>query len=223
MAKQYQIPKAVSRRIEEAWSLNQKGEREKALEVVKQGLKLFPNDLSLKNLWGVLLIEEGRFDEAEQIFQGVLKVLPQSFEAYSNLGVLEEKRKNYTQAKEYYEKALKINPEHQIAKENLAFLNTYHFLPKKTISLCMIVKDEEEFLPGCLESVKEAVDEIIIVDTGSTDRTVEIAKSYGAKVYFHPWENDFSKARNYSISYATGDWIMYLDADEELFKEDIPN
>lgn len=88
------------------------------------------------------------------------------------------------------------------------------------ISLCMIVKNEEECLNRCLDSVKDYVDEMIIVDTGSTDRTVEIAESYGASVYHHPWENDFSKHRNQSLSYATGDWILQLDADEELFPED---
>lgn len=85
-----------------------------------------------------------------------------------------------------------------------------------TISLCMMVKNEEAFLPQCLQSVSKWVDEIIIVDTGSTDRTVEIAKEYGAKVYHHPWEKDFSKHRNQSISYASGDWILIMDADERL-------
>jgi len=89
-----------------------------------------------------------------------------------------------------------------------------------TISLCMMVKDEEELLPQCLESIKDHVNEIIIVDTGSTDRTVEIAESYGARVYHHPWENDFSKHRNQSIQYASNDWILIMDADEEFFPED---
>ncbi len=89
-----------------------------------------------------------------------------------------------------------------------------------TISLCMIVKNEEKFLPTCLESVKDHVDEIIIVDTGSTDSTVEIAKRYNAKIYHHAWENSFSKARNYSLKYATCDWIIWLDADEEVDKKD---
>ncbi len=84
------------------------------------------------------------------------------------------------------------------------------------LSLCMIVKDEEKFLPGCLESVKNIVDEIIIVDTGSTDRTVEIACSYGAKIFFFEWKNDFSLARNESLKHATGEWILILDADERL-------
>ena len=89
-----------------------------------------------------------------------------------------------------------------------------------TLSLCMIVKNEEHFLPKCLDSVKGYVDEIIIVDTGSTDTTVKIAEKYNAKIYHHPWENSFSKARNYSLKYATGDWILILDADEEIDKED---
>lgn len=84
------------------------------------------------------------------------------------------------------------------------------------LSLCMIVKNEEKFLPGCLESVKNIVDEMIIVDTGSTDKTVEIARSYGAKVFSFEWKNDFSLARNESIKYATGEWILILDADERL-------
>ena len=87
---------------------------------------------------------------------------------------------------------------------------------RPTISACMIVKNEEELLPGCLKSVKDYVDEIIVVDTGSTDKTVSIAESFGAHVYHHPWENNFSKHRNQSFGYAKGDWIFYIDADEEL-------
>ena len=89
-----------------------------------------------------------------------------------------------------------------------------------TISLCMITKDEEDFFPQCLDSVKTLVDEIVIVDTGSTDKTVAIAKSYGAKIYHHPWENDYSKHRNQSITYATGDWILIMDADEVIAERD---
>ena len=85
-----------------------------------------------------------------------------------------------------------------------------------TISACMIVKNEEKLLPTCLKSIKDYVDEIVIVDTGSTDQTVSIAESFGARVYHHPWENNFSKHRNQSFSYAKGDWIFYIDADEEL-------
>ena len=78
---------------------------------------------------------------------------------------------------------------------------------------------KKKILARCLDSARDIVDEIIIVDTGSTDRTVEIAESYGARVFNHPWEGSFSKARNYSLKYATCDWILILDADEELNKE----
>lgn len=84
------------------------------------------------------------------------------------------------------------------------------------ISLCMIVKDEEDFLPGCLESVRGVADEIVVVDTGSADRTVEIAREFGAKVYQYEWNDDFAAARNESLKYATCGWILVLDADERL-------
>jgi len=89
-----------------------------------------------------------------------------------------------------------------------------------TISLCMIVKNEENTLPRCLNSVKDLVDEIIIVDTGSTDKTVEIAKQYTDRVYHFTWVNSFAKARNYSFSLATKDYILFLDADDVLLEED---
>lgn len=80
----------------------------------------------------------------------------------------------------------------------------------------MIVKDEEQWLPQCLDSVQAAVDEIIIVDTGSSDRSVAIAKSYGAMVVHLAWSDDFAAARNAGLARASGDWILFLDADEAL-------
>lgn len=82
------------------------------------------------------------------------------------------------------------------------------------VSACLIAKNEELNIGRCLSSLKGLADEIIVVDTGSEDRTIEIAKSHGARVYHHPWENDFSKPRNYAIDQAAGDWIIFLDADE---------
>ncbi len=92
-----------------------------------------------------------------------------------------------------------------------------------TISLCMIVKNEEKHIARCLDSVAELVDEIIIVDTGSTDRTVEIASNYTTKVYSHPWTDDFSEARNYSFSKASMDYCMWMDADDILQQTDRDN
>jgi glycosyltransferase involved in cell wall biosynthesis len=90
----------------------------------------------------------------------------------------------------------------------------------KKLSICMIVKDEEKNLRRCLDSLNPLLDynntELVIVDTGSTDSTVDIAKEYTKNVYFHEWNGNFSDMRNISISYASGDWIFIIDADEEL-------
>lgn len=85
-----------------------------------------------------------------------------------------------------------------------------------TLSLCMIARNEEAWIGKSLASVKNLVDEMIVLDTGSTDNTAQIAAQAGARVFHAPWENDFAKARNLSIEKATKDWILVLDADEVL-------
>ena len=92
---------------------------------------------------------------------------------------------------------------------------------ERTVSLCMIVKNEEKNLSRCLNSIKNLVDEIIIVDTGSQDSTVDIAKKFGAIVKHFEWVEDFSLARNYSLSFATKEWILIMDADDEFNYENI--
>ena len=87
-----------------------------------------------------------------------------------------------------------------------------------SISLCMIVKDEEEVLERCLEGVRGIADEIILVDTGSADRTVEIAGNYTDRIYEIPWEDDFSAARNYGLEKATKEYCMWLDADDVILR-----
>ncbi|WIV13784.1 glycosyltransferase [Proteiniborus sp. MB09-C3] len=90
-----------------------------------------------------------------------------------------------------------------------------------SISLSMIVKNEEKWLERCLNSVIDIVDEIVIVDTGSTDKTKEICTSFPVKLYDYDWNDSFADARNFGLSKVNGDWILYIDADEELYIEDI--
>mgnify|MGYP000220812130 CR=1 FL=1 len=92
---------------------------------------------------------------------------------------------------------------------------------KPTLSLCIITKDEEKNIARCINSVKDVVDEIVVVDTGSKDKTIEIAESLGARVIHTKWEDDFSKARNTAIENAKSDWILFLDADEVVKREDV--
>ncbi|MBN2280406.1 MAG: glycosyltransferase [Candidatus Marinimicrobia bacterium] len=88
------------------------------------------------------------------------------------------------------------------------------------LSLCMIVKNEEHRLDECLKSVAGLADQIVIVDTGSTDRTIDIAKKHRAEVHHFQWNDDFSEARNEAIKYARADWILWLDADERFNPDD---
>lgn len=90
-----------------------------------------------------------------------------------------------------------------------------------SLSVCMIVRNEAEMLPECLNSLSGIADQIIVIDTGSEDDTVEIARSYKAQVYYYPWKDDFAAARNESIRYATEDWILWIDADERLLPSSI--
>lgn len=84
----------------------------------------------------------------------------------------------------------------------------------------MIMRDSAKVLPRCLENLKQLVDEIIIVDTGSKDSSVQIARSYGAQVYFDPWQDDFARPRNIGLTKATREWILIMDPDEVILPKD---
>ena len=88
-----------------------------------------------------------------------------------------------------------------------------------TISLCMIVKNEERILARCLDCLRDLVEEIVIVDTGSTDRTKEIAARYTDRIFDYAWQQDFAAARNFAFSKATCEYIYSADADEVLDEE----
>lgn len=88
--------------------------------------------------------------------------------------------------------------------------------PRPLVSATLIVRDEENSLEGCLASIRDLIDEIVVVDTGSRDRTRQIALSYGVNVFDYAWSDDFSAARNFALDQAHGDWILYIDADERV-------
>jgi glycosyltransferase involved in cell wall biosynthesis len=85
-----------------------------------------------------------------------------------------------------------------------------------SVTAALIVRDESEFIEDCLRSLSASVDEIVLVDTGSRDRTIEIASRFRVKLHHFPWCNDFSAARNFALERASADWILYIDADERL-------
>ena len=85
-----------------------------------------------------------------------------------------------------------------------------------TLSVCIIARNEEANLTRCLKSIKSIADEIILIDTGSTDNTINIAQEFNAKIIKFPWNDDFSSARNKALEIASKDWILYIDCDESL-------
>ena len=161
--------------------------------------------------------ETGRVDEAIDHYRQSIRLDGGNHLPYLNLIVLLRKLGRHDEAEETTSRGLKAARQVQ----ELRMLQTA-VGARSGVSACMIVKNEEDMLPDCLASVRDWVDEIIVVDTGSTDRTVEIAQSYGAKVFHQPWQGDFSKARNFSLSHATADWIFIIDADERVTAEDVP-
>jgi len=190
-------------------------------------IKKYPEDFgaivanSLNESWniqvlmGIALHELGRLKESEKSFQAAIDSAFNPFKALRAIGIYYYNKGMWSESSVHLEKALEINREDSTVKDLLNKIG-HKGKANQRISCCMIVKNEEQFLEKCLSSIKDYVDEIIVVDTGSTDSTVEIARRFTDRVYFHPWENSFSKARNHALQYATGDWIFQIDADEEL-------
>ena len=190
-----------------------------AAESLLTALVAEPREPMLLNYAGVLLYELDELRGAELLFKAARRLDRELAHVEGNLEALEQRKRWPKRARHAPALATRIH-----TLSGLAGRVAGRAQPAKDlkISLCMIVKDEEEMLPGCLEPVKDVVDEIVIVDTGSSDRTVEIAESFGAKVISFPWNGSFSDARNVSLDAATGDWVIYLDADEHMNAEDAP-
>lgn len=166
-------------------------------------------------------LQEGKdWSTAERLLREVLSLDPENREALHNLQALLQQRSNPSTTSVCEVK--KTAP--TLKKDDTARAHAFSTKPSRkpragqrmSISLCMIVKDEEENLPACIESVRDLVDELIIVDTGSKDRTKEIALAYGAKVFNFPWIDNFAAARNESLKHATCEWIFWMDADDRL-------
>ncbi len=177
-----------------------------------------PREPLLLNYAGVLLYELWSLDAAEALFTAAKRLDPELENVARNLGEVARRRRAG--------RALPLPRATQIALAELA--KRAQRIAKRArpaeglrLSLCMIVKDEEEMLPRCLAAAAPAVDEIVIVDTGSSDRTIEIAREFGATVIEREWTGSFAEARNVSFDAATGDWLLYLDADEVLVAEDV--
>ncbi|MGC2062674.1 MAG: tetratricopeptide repeat protein [Thermodesulfovibrionales bacterium] len=198
------------------------------LELLECGFVRSPLAADIVTTYYTATTASGTFSQAEKVFQEARTVYPHNRRINFLLIDVLLQQKKYGVAMDEAEQAMilfgidddilsavldirkRIGPREIDKKTTL----------KSTVSLCMIVKNEEQHLAKCLMSAKGVVDEMIVVDTGSGDRTRDIATAFGAKLYDFPWTDDFSEARNASISRASGDWILVLDADEVISPRD---
>ncbi|GBU25872.1 glycosyl transferase [Fibrobacteria bacterium R8-3-H12] len=210
--------------------LNALNKFEEAKEIFEKCIKQFPKNEEAYYCLALTLISQNKISESMPYFRKVLTIKPDissngtnyftiKQDSLKNLSLWEFEQGNFKLSKNYAEEMLKGDGDNQEAK--FLFERAQTALQNKNdkrplLSLCMIVKNEEKNIGECLKSAKGLADEIIVTDTGSSDNTVEIAKSYGAKIEHFAWAKDFSAARNYSISKATGRWVIWLDADDRL-------
>jgi tetratricopeptide (TPR) repeat protein len=219
------------------------GQYRRALREFEEALSLDPKLPGVRTNLGICHYELGDYAQAVKAYEAEIAISPDDDRLHNNLGTLHAALGNFAEAARYYRRALELNPFNAGARANLELaerdLQQFQMLRLNqassesslepllaemdesvgkgpSISLCLIARNEEAHLSKLLSSVHAAVDEIILVDTGSTDRTVEIARSYGARVIEFPWRDDFAAAKNVALRHATSDWVLHLDADMSL-------
>jgi tetratricopeptide (TPR) repeat protein len=180
-----------------------------------------PREPVLLNYAGVALYELWSLGAARALFEAALRLDPALPGATGNLAAVRRREQELSRGGGRGQAPLHpaLPALERRARELAGWARPAEGL---RVSLCMIVRDEQEMLPRCLAAVADAVDEIVVVDTGSADRTIEIARSYGARVIERAWTGSFAEARNVGLDAASGDWLLVLDADEVLVGEDVP-
>ena len=177
-------------------------------------LEAQPSEPVVLGCAGIAFRELGDFDAALALFQAAQRLDPGLAGLEEQLAAVESRLRERATARPIQATSSSLSRRATVAAQKASPVAGL------TLSLCMIVRDEEEMLPRCLAAIAPVVDEIIVVDTGSRDATIEIARSFGARVIEHEWTDSFAEARNISFDAATGDWVMFLDADEVLVSED---
>jgi len=194
-----------------------------ALKFFKKAFRLTPADFDIATNYHSYIGATADFNSAELLAREAAALYPNNQKIkYMLIDFLVQQGKYETAMPEIEEAIIKFGSDNGIicaalkVREKLGPITIQEFSKKAPVSVCMIIKDEEKYLARCLASVKPIVDEMIVVDTGSTDRSKDIAIAFGAKVFDYEWRNDFAEARNYSISQASGEWILILDGDEVI-------
>jgi len=205
------------------------GQGEEALNLMEKGFILNPIIMDIAIIYHSAVTQLKQFERAEKIFRAAKDLYPLNRRiTFLLIDILIQQSRNEVALHEIQEAMIKFGIDDGIIDAAIEIRNRIEekgrdqlSQNKSSLSLCMIVKNEEDHLARCLLSVKPIVDEMIIVDTGSTDRTKDIAKIFGAKVIDFEWTDNFAKARNFSLSKASGDWLLILDADETISSQDL--
>ena len=199
------------------------GQREEALNLLEKGCILSPTVGDIATSYHSAISALSCFERAERVFREAQALYPLNRRiAFLLIDTLIKQRKNDIAMTEIEKAMVTFGIDDGMLSASLKIRETLG--PRKidgqcsrsTLSLCMIVKNEEAYIAQCLMSVSPVIDEIIIVDTGSTDRTKDIAQVFGAQAYDFQWTHNFADARNFSLLKAHGDWILVLDADEVI-------
>ena len=236
-------PHDLRARYELAIAYRDAGRLDEALESIKEvgaglasatpGTELYLEEELVLLVHGDILERLGRGDQALAVYGDAVQRFPGSFQAYNNMGAALGRRGDAEGARRCYRRGLELAPDNAVLADNLARLEraAVSTVPASagpdatprashSLSVCVIARDAEPDLDRCLGSVAPVADEIVVVDTGSTDDTVAVARQHGARLGHFTWCDDFSAARNASLDLATGDWILWMDADDYLSPAD---
>ncbi|MBI9086568.1 MAG: tetratricopeptide repeat protein [Desulfobacterales bacterium] len=201
------------------------GYREQGLDRLEEGFCRSPLSTAAVTRYHAAISQADAWDRAEPVFETALAACPDSERIrclYIDILIHRQKPRAAMTAIEgalavlgagdgMLDAALHLR--RQLSEEGAADRGDG---PRPLISLCMIVRDEQALLARCLASVKPVTDEMVVVDTGSSDRTADLARAFGARVFTTSWNGDFAEARNLSLEKATGKWVLVMDADEAI-------
>lgn len=187
-----------------------------------------PTDGAAHHNLGLVYVRQNQYATGVRCFQESLRLRPESAMTALELGRTFLAMRDGEQATVALTNTIRLDPTLDCSAEMASLDRLYERSvsdaePRPLLSLCMIVRDNAKTLGACLSSIKEFVDEMIVVDTGSIDNSTEIARSYGASVYYFSWCDDFSAARNESLRYARGEWIIWIDSDDTIPLESAAN
>ena len=202
------------------------GKREEAFIPIERGFILSPSDEAIIEQYREAATVLSHFERAEQFMEEAVGLYPFHKGLKYAFSDLLLKQGKHGKAMEILEDTLLMcGIDDETLASALKLRDTIgpkgaEPLGRSSISLCMIVKNEENNIGQCLKKISRVVDEMIVVDTGSSDRTKDIARAFGARVFDFPWNGNFSDARNFSLSRASGAWIFVLDADEVISRKD---